>query len=174
MVQVNSIVQACWVVRDLHEAMARFQRTMGCGPFFWIADVSPENGRYRGTPVTMVSDIALAQAGAMQIELVQPKSPAPSVYRDVVPEGEDGFHHLCYFSDDFDGERVRYEGLGVETAFDGVSNGDMRIAYYDTRHLNGCMSEVLETNKGVQELFAMVADAARDWDGSDPIRRLAV
>ena len=171
---VNDIVQACWVVSDLEEAMLRFQRTMRCGPFFFIEGAAVENGVYRGTPSRPVSNIALAQAGQIQVELIQPRSPAPSIYRDVVPEGKEGFHHLCYFTEDYDGERARYEAMGAALGFEGISNGDMRVAYYDTRALTGFMTEVLEDNAGVKDLFAMIRRAAEGWDGRDPIRPITV
>ena len=37
---------------------------------------------------------ALAQAGDMQIELIQPTGNSPSAYRDTVPMGRSGFHHI--------------------------------------------------------------------------------
>lgn len=170
---VNNIIQACWIVSDLQEAMPRFQRTMGCGPFFFIENSTVDNAVYLGNPTKQVSDIGLAQAGDMQIELIQPKTPCPSVYLDVIPPGTEGFHHLCYFTEDYDGERARYEAMGAPAAFEGIF-GDMRVAYYDTRKLTGFMTEVLEDNAGVKDLFAMIRHAAEGWDGRDPIRPISV
>ncbi len=170
---VNNIIQACWIVNDLHEAMPRFQRTMGCGPFFVIENSTVDNATYLGNPTKQVSDIGLAQAGQLQIELIQPKTPAPSIYLDAVPRGTEGFHHVCYFSGDYDGERARFEAMGAPAAFEGIF-GTMRVAYFDTRAQLGFMTEVLEDNADVKGLFDMIRDAAEGWDGSDPIRPIPV
>ena len=42
---------------------------------------------------------AFAQAGPMQIELIEQHTDGPSVYRDMFPAGTGGFHHLCYWAD---------------------------------------------------------------------------
>ena len=55
--------------------------------------------------------------------------------------------------------------MAVEATF-----GPMRYAYFDTRHLIGCMTEVMEHDENVEGMFAMIAEAAKDWDGSDPVR----
>ena len=34
------------------------------------------------------------------------------------------------------------------------------------------MVEILKPGPGSREFFAMMRDAARDWDGTDPVRRL--
>jgi hypothetical protein len=50
------------------------------------------------------------------------------------------------------------------------SFGTLRFPYFDTRHLVGCLTEVLERDPVTEGMKKMVADAAIDWDGSDPIR----
>ncbi len=34
------------------------------------------------------------------------------------------------------------------------------------------MVEIIDMKPAMVELFAMIRDAARDWDGSDPVREM--
>jgi hypothetical protein len=170
MIPTDSIFQAAYVVEDLEEAMARWQRVARVGPFYVMREASLEGLIYRGQPSEgFVSDCAFGQAGTLQIELIQVKSSVPNLYRDTVPAGKDAYHHHAYFTDDLDAELARFEAMGVEVATQ-ASYGTMRYAYWDTHDLIGGMTEALERDPGVEALFKMIADAAVDWDGSDPVR----
>lgn len=167
----NPVHQICFIVPDLEAAMRQWQQSTRCGPFFTLEKVSPENTVYRGTPTFLEMNVGFAQAGPVQVELIQPLSTEPSAYTDSVARGTTGFHHVCYWIDDFDAEAARYHAMGVETAFS-ASFGTMRFAYYDTRALIGCMTETLEQDEGVRALFEKVRIAAEGWDGHDPVRPL--
>jgi hypothetical protein len=168
-IKTNKVIQAAYVVDNLDAAIERWMKTANIGPFYIMRNSAPENVIYRGKPGEMVMDIAFCQAGPLQVELIQPKSHGPNVYRDAVPVGTEAYHHQCYFTDDFDAELARFAAMGVEVGVQATS-GVMRFAYFDTRHLIGCMTEVLEHDPGVEGMFQMIADAAVSWDGSDPVR----
>lgn len=165
----NQFFQAAWVVNDLEEAMQRWIATARVGPFFVNAHVGVENTRYRGEPMPIDFSGALAQAGPIQIELIQQHGDTPSAYRDTFSAGEEGFHHVCGYIEDFDAEVAQYSRLGSPLAFEG-SFGDMRFGYVDTRESLGFMTEIIEDRASIREYFKMIADAAIDWDGEDPIR----
>lgn len=171
MLGINPIHQICFIVPDLHAAMRQWQKSERCGPFFIMEKVQPENPVYRGNPTFLEMTVGFAQAGDLQIELIQPLSAEPSAYTDSVERGTTGFHHVCYWVDDYVAERQRYHSLGVATAFE-ASFGTMRFAYYDTRELIGCMTETLESDAVVKALFDKVRTAAIGWDGRDPVRPL--
>ncbi|MDA0339215.1 MAG: VOC family protein [Proteobacteria bacterium] len=167
----NQFLQAAWIVNDLEQAVERWLKTTRVGPFFIIPHVSVENALYRGTPTTIDFSGALAQAGPMQIELIQQHSDTPSAYRDTFAPGQEGFHHVCGFIEDFDAEVEHYRQQDSPLAFEGAF-GDMRFGYVDTRASVGFMTEVIEDRDSIRQMFKMVADAAIDWDGADPIRTL--
>lgn len=169
MLSTNKIIQSGFVVDSLEVSIARWIRTASIGPFFVMEDVRPDNVLYRSEPASLNMRIAFAQAGPTQIELIQPLGAGPSIYRDSVPFGADGFHHVCYFTEDLDGEGARFSALGAPVACQ-ARFGAMRYAYFDTRHLISCMTEVMEHDAAVEGMFAMIAKAAIDWDGRDPIR----
>lgn len=168
MVESREIFQAGYVVADIDAAMHNWMRVAQIGPFFISRDVRA-NLVYRGQPGEILADVAYCQAGPIMIELVQPKSAGPNHYRDTVPEGTDAYHHQAYWTDDFDGELERFKAMGVEVAVQGQS-GSVRFAYFDTSHLVGCMTEILERDPEFVAFFEKIAAAAQDWDGSDPVR----
>jgi Glyoxalase/Bleomycin resistance protein/Dioxygenase superfamily len=89
------IMQNSWVVRDIEVTMRQWLRTAGVGPFFVVKDITLEDQIYRGKPAAKSIDVtfALAQAGDIQIELVQQHNDVRSAYRDTVPAGHCAFHH---------------------------------------------------------------------------------
>jgi methylmalonyl-CoA/ethylmalonyl-CoA epimerase len=165
----NQITQAAYVVNDLRAAIDRWMTTSNIGPFYIMENCEPENVIYRGAPGQLKMDLAFCQAGPVQIELIQPTSTGPNMYRDSYPEGTEGYHHQCYFTDDLDRDFAHYAALGVEVAVQ-ATFGSLRFAYFDTRHLIGCMTEVMQHDEAVEGMFKMIADAAIDWDGTDPVR----
>jgi hypothetical protein len=163
--------QVAWVVNDLEAAMRRWTETLNVGPFFVISHARIENVRYRGGPAALDISAGLAQAGPVQIELIEQHNEGPSAYRDSFAKGQEGFHHVCSFTSDFDAEVRHYAELDCPIATQG-SFGDMRYCYIDTRARVGHMTEVIEDRASIRAIFKMVADAAVGWDGKDPIRYL--
>lgn len=165
------IVQMAWIVDDLETAMQKWLRTTKIGPFYVFSHAKIENCIYRGQPAILESSAALAQAGPVQIELIQQHSDGPSAYRDIVAAGQTGFHHVATFCPDFDAAVADYLAKGKVLATEG-SFGDMRFAYVDSRDDSGSMIELIEAKESIQSVFATVAKAAENWNGQDPIRLL--
>lgn len=157
------------LVNDLDEAIERWLRSARVGPFYVMRHVQVADFLYRGQPATIDFSTALAQAGPLQIELIQQHSAGPSAYRDTFAPGQEGFHHLCTFVEDFDAEVAHHAAHGSVMAAEGAF-GDMRFGYLDTRTQIGCMTEIIEDRASIRALFKLVADAAEGWDGRDPVR----
>jgi len=87
------------------------------------------------------------------------------------PKGQEGFHHLCMMTNDFDAELAHHRSEGSPAATQGAF-GDMRFAYVDTRARLGHMTEIIEDRESIKAMFKVIADAAASWDGTDPIRYL--
>jgi len=162
-------MQAAFIVNDLEQAVRHWIKTARVGPFFIVPHAKVERILYRGAPAELDFSGALAQAGPLQIELIQQHNDGPSAYRDMYPKGREGFHHLCTMTQDFDAEIARLRAEGSPAATEGAF-GDMRFAYIDTRARLGHMTEVIEDRDSIKSLFKMIADAAAGWDGTDPIR----
>ncbi len=148
----------------------RWVNELGVGPFF-LTDYQPgtfEDITYHGEPADLAMKVAIAQAGNVQIELIEPQTER-CAYRDSVPKGQMGFHHMCVWTLDFAADHKYMTDLGYAAANTGKV-GAVEFAYFDTRPLTGCMLEVVTKNEGTVARFEEFAAAAIDWDGKDPIR----
>ena len=165
----RTVFQNAWVVDDVEAACFKWVDEMGVGPFFvteyknMFTDV-----HYRGEPAELDMIVAIAQAGPVQIELIQP-TVERCAYRDSVAPGTIGFHHMCVWTRDIDADTNYFAGLGYEAA-NMASIGDVQFAYYDTRPLMDCMLEVVTQTDSIVDRFAQIARAAEHWDGKNPIR----
>lgn len=173
----RTVIQKAWVVDDLETAMRHWLEVLGVGPFFVNEFKTGPDGvlddvTYRGTPAGLDLKVGLSQAGPVQIELIETRTKGPTVYRDVVAPGRPGYHHFCVYTHDFEADRAFYASKGIVLATAGrMKGGGVRFGYYDTTALYGCMIEVVEYDQAVVARYKAIADAARDWDGRDPIRR---
>jgi hypothetical protein len=167
------VFQNAWVVDDLDAAIGQWVDQMGVGPFF-VAEYGPllTDVLYRGQPGELSMLVALAQAGPVQIELIQPTTDHPCAYRDSVPTGATAFHHVCVWTHNIEADSRYFESLGYPTVNIGRA-GHAWFAYYDTRPLMGCMLEVVEQKPEIQALFDRIARTCRDWDGRKPLRTMA-
>lgn len=163
-------MQIAWVVPDLDAAIEHWARQAGVGPFFYFADVSYENGIYRGKPWQPVKfRAAIAQAGAMQIELIEQLEEGPSMFRELVPLGESRIHHMSTYTDNFEADLAHYRASGAEVVFSGLMKG-APVCWLDTVASLGFMTELITANPEKEKVFKMFREAADTWDGVDPIR----
>ena len=167
----RKIMQNSWVVTDIGAAMQHWVRTAGIGPFFVVKGLTLDDQCYRGKPAAKSIEVtfALAQAGDIQIELVEQHNDVKSAYRDLIAAGRSGFHHMALYSDDYDADLADYTRAGFEVAFSGAFAGK-RFCYVDTSASIGCMMELIEASDAQAGFFSKIIAAAIDWDGSDPIR----
>jgi len=162
------IKQAAYVVDDLDAAIMRWVEVVGAGPFFRIDGARVEDVRYRGRPIDVEVSLALGNSGGLQIELIAPRGEAPSIYREL----RRGVHHLAMLARDFDAESARLERLGHPIAYALTLPGVCRVRYHDTLAVFGHFLELWESTETMRGLLEMIEDAARGWDGREPIRRL--
>jgi len=159
------------VVPDVEAALDHFTRVLGVGPFYYFEAVPIEDFRYRGEPSPLEASIALGNSGALQIELIQQRNDAPSMYRDFlaqVPQG--GLQHVAYWTQDFDADLARV-GSRLTVGQAGRVGEDGRFVYFDSGGGPGTVVELSEVSGAKGRFFEHIARAAADWDGSDPIRR---
>jgi len=169
-----AIIQYAWVVPNLEEAARNWHATMGVGPFLINRDIQVAQARHRQAPTATRFSTAVAQSGDVQIELIEQLDDGPSVYRDTVPAGATGFHHIAFIDADFTAAVARLTDQGHEIAADGLF-GEMRYAYVDTTASIGCMTEIVEDKPAIRAFFGAIRKAADRWDG-DPatlLRELA-
>ena len=170
---IGPFVQVAYFVANAEAAARRWTRELGAGPFFLLKHIPLEKVVHRGEPAALDHTAAYGQLGSLMVELIQQHGEHPSVFRDMYPPGEYGLHHMAYFAADFDAELARLNELGYATAMTAHTALGPRFAFADTTARLGHMLEIYEESQGMRGFYAMVASAARGWDGADPVRKLA-
>lgn len=169
---LGEIMQLAYVPADFDGALKFWIETMGAGPFFALDHVQLEDLKYRGAAAGIDFSMVIGHWGDLQIELIRQHNDAPSIYKSWRDEGREGLHHVCILVDDMDHARKVCASVGAKVAQEGKLAGGGEVIYVDTGAGPGTMVEILKAGPGGREFFAMMRDAARDWDGSDPVRRL--
>ncbi len=162
-----------YVVRDIEAALDHWTSVLGVGPFFYMEQVKVDDLRYRGQPTNAQASIALANSGELQIELIQLRNDAPSMWRDFLEAGHEGLQHFAYWMDTpaaMDAALERAAALGYEIGQSGTVGENGRFVYLCTEAHPGTVVELSEACGWKAEFFRKVAKAAENWDGSDPIR----
>jgi Glyoxalase/Bleomycin resistance protein/Dioxygenase superfamily len=169
----RNFMQFCWLVPDLDAAMEAWLRRAGVGPFFRFDNVSYDKPQYRGKPGGNAKiAAAIAQAGDVQIELVCAHDNEPSIWQEGPGAGSKlTFHHAAIYCHDYDATVESYTKAGSEFIFSGLMMG-FRVGWIDTLSTLGFFTELIDANPAADKVFAMFRDAAKNWDGKDPIRRL--
>lgn len=168
----KNYMQLSWVVADLEQAIDGWVKSTGAGPFFVFGEVHFTDSNYRGTPMDVAPHRAsIGQHGPMQIELIQPLGDHPGIWRDIVPEGRSGFHHVGLYCEDYEAERAACLESGAEMAFEGLMLG-AKTCYIDTSPMLGFMTELITANPVADSVFSQIRQAAEGWDGKDPIRSM--
>ena len=168
----GEVRQNGYVVRDIEAAMKHWTEVLGVGPFFHIPELRTDTFFYRGEPSSPRISIALANSGNLQIELIQQHDDAPSMYRDFLRAGHEGLQHVSSWEEDIDAVIARAEAAGHRIAQSGSVASGVRFVYFDTELHPGTVFEVSNLAGPFAVLPEMIADAARGWDGSDPVRVL--
>jgi catechol 2,3-dioxygenase-like lactoylglutathione lyase family enzyme len=108
------------------------------------------------------------------VEFVAQNNPGPSPFRDIYPEGSGkwGMHHAAVFVDDIDAEIARFEAQGAACALRAEMNDGFVFAFADTTATLGLMTELYAPTKALVDFYAMVAQAAKDYRGTDPIHTI--
>lgn len=167
---LGEVMQLAFVPDDFDAALEHWTKVMGVGPFFLMENIHLEGMKYRGQPTGAVFSLALAYWGDIQIELIRPEDDEPSIYT-----GEygavDGLHHVCILVDDIADAYAACEKHGAEIVIEG-SLGESRVIYADPGQGPGSLVEVLQQPKDGPDLFGMIKEAGKDWDGSEPLRKL--
>jgi Glyoxalase/Bleomycin resistance protein/Dioxygenase superfamily len=165
------IRQNAYVVRDLAAAMDAWLM-MGVGPWLVLPRLTQSGTVYRGQPTEPVVSFAFANSGDLQVELIEQEDDSPSVYREFLDAGREGFHHLAWWAEDFDAVSRATQDVGWPLVQEGNVGGMARFAYYDAGGFSSTVVEVMELTDATRWLAVTVADAAAQWDGTDPVRSL--
>jgi hypothetical protein len=166
----GGVIQNGYVVRDIEAAMRHWIDVLGVGPWFYIDHLPVADFQYKGQPSPVDISLALANSGTLQIELIQQRNDAPSLYLDFLHAGHEGLQHLGYGTRDFEADLARLLAMGYTIGHAGSVTGRGRFVYLLTEGHPGTIVELFDMSHGRDRVFAGIAAAAHNWDGRDPIR----
>lgn len=166
--------QIAYYVPDIREAARRHHAAFGSGPFFVANHVALAWSEHRGARVAHDHSSAYGQSGAMMIEFVQQHGTDPSAFADLFPHGSGryGMHHTAHWVDDLDAAITDHAAQDMPLAQLSQTVSGTRYAFVDASATLGHMIELYEGSELLTGFYAMVADAAREWGGGDPLRNL--
>ena len=172
----GAVRQVGYVVKDIEKAMEHWAK-LGVGPWFYKEEVNTTEFNYMGSPSRLPKlSIALANSGDLQLELIQQRDDAPSLYLDTLARNGECAQHIAYWTPDrFDEICNHLRELGyVEGHAGRMGAGRGPFAYFTHPDLPSAMIEVSSSAGGKAEYFAEVKKASENWDGKDPVRRVGV
>lgn len=169
---LGEVMQLAFVPADFDAALRYWTETVGAGPFFALDHVQLEAVKVDGAPAQIDFSLALGYWGDIQIELIRQHNDAPSIYKSWRDEGREGLHHVCILVEDMDQARAVCAAAGARVRQEGKVPGGGEVIYVDPGGGPGSLVEILKPAPGGRDFFAMMRDAARDWDGQNPLRRL--
>lgn len=149
------IAQLAWVVDDIAEAEAAFERRDQIGGWTRLADIrfDSDGTRLRGAPADFVAHISLAYAGDVQLELIQPVS-GTSLYSEFLAASGPGLHHVCYYVDDLDDAVATAAAAGTDVVMSGaMADGEIRFAYLAGGIGSVPFVELAELGTGMRAFF---------------------
>jgi methylmalonyl-CoA/ethylmalonyl-CoA epimerase len=135
------LTQVGVVVRDMDQAIARLQE-LGFGPFEERV-LSPDREEwFRGEPFHGPVKISMADAGNVELELIQPMGDK-GLHREYLDEKGEGIQHVKYAVDDFDKEVAELTEKGAEVVLRANMQNGRRIAYVDLK-IGGLFFELVQ------------------------------
>lgn len=166
----GEIRQLGYLVRDIETEMHRWIEVMGIGPWYYTERVPAKNFFYRGQPSPVEVSVALANSGPMQVELVQQRNTAPSLYQDFLARQGEGLQHVAFWTTTFDDDMARLAAEDLLPCMGGEVGAGGRYVYFDTEFHPGTVVELSEINGPKGQMFRTIREAAVDWSGDNPIR----
>jgi hypothetical protein len=167
---VGQVVQTAYVVKDMTAAIRWWIDNANVGPWFLLDSFTGREQLYRGQPNTADIKLAMAFAGHMMIELIQPKDDRPSVYKDVIDQRGYGFHHLGIAVSDVEAERAAYERRGYHVVFSAPVPSGGTVYYLGGPLEAPGLIELIPATPGMDEMFTRYWKASVGWNGENPIR----
>lgn len=131
----SDIVQVAVVVTDIQSAMERYETVYGIGPWetMHLTRDSARDIIVNGVPISEEEDyqviLAMAHAGNMNLELIQPLTPNSDYYTFLQEHGE-GFHHVAIVQDPSFFSLMEERGIKQLAS---ATIGHTDCVYYDTR-----------------------------------------
>jgi hypothetical protein len=165
-----TLVQMAYLVPDLAVGCAALNSAFGWGPFLGGAEGVLADHAYRGEPAEPIRIRGVfVQTGAINVEVIEVVSTAPSAFHEVLrADGQPVLHHCATFAADYEGTRDHFvaQGFPVVSEFGFAGR---RICYVDTRAMLGFMTELYPDLPIIRAMYAETVAAAAERRGDPAI-----
>lgn len=165
----SSLVQIAYRVDDLDAACREWAAAVGAGPFLLRRHL-PVEATHAGAPAVYDHSAAFGQWGPVMLELIEVHACEPAPLADLMTTPIGRLNHVACFVDDLPGTSAALEERGIPLEMALTSSSGMSVHFHDARDLIGGAIELYAPTDHLRAHYARVADLARDWDGSDPVR----
>lgn len=160
--------QEAYLVNDLDASIRQWSDLYGAGPFRKAIHHVTDRFHYRGTDQEADVSYAFGYLGDMMIQFIQQHDDKPSIYRDMYAAGQEGFHHVAILVHDFEAEYQRMLAKGFVDASRLYADG-VDAAYFDTRSVNGCFTELHGDPQPILGRWAALKRAHELWRPGDDV-----
>jgi len=152
--------------------MRFFSEKCGIGPWYYAERRTIEGFYFRGKNYDIEFSTAFAYNRKLQFEIIEPLNEVPSLFKEWLdrhPDGDTMVHHYAAWPIDYDAavERVRARGFaqvqGGLSAFGAFS-------YFENPASPNFIIELAPMHDARKAIYDRMEEAARGWDGLDPIR----
>jgi methylmalonyl-CoA/ethylmalonyl-CoA epimerase len=143
------ISQIAIVVRDIDDALEKYSRFLGWGPWSVYEHKPPSlhDTFLHGEPTNYTMTGAETRVGAIVVELLQPGE-GPSIYKEWLADHGEGLHHIAVMrpsAEESDEARRHFEQLGAGVLMEGRLGKTIHFLYLDTEPL---LKVIFETGTG--------------------------
>jgi methylmalonyl-CoA/ethylmalonyl-CoA epimerase len=150
-VALRKAVQIGIVVPNLEQSTRLLMELFGIGPFRFIEWPDRPDSRYwfRGHEESIRIRQGFAQAGVLELELIQPVDGEQNAYRQFLRDHGGGIHHVLFEVDDMDAivTVLAHQGVSVLQAGTGIRPGT-RWVLLDSFKLVGFLIELRQRAPG--------------------------
>jgi len=131
------------IVKDINEAV-KYYESLGIGPFETLKGITVIERKVYGRVAEDVSlNVRIAQAGPLQIELIQP-SGGKSPWKDFLDTKGEGINHLGFFIDDIEKETAKLEEKGFKVLCSSRFENGGGAVYFDIDRVGGVLFELIQ------------------------------
>ena len=157
-------VQIAYLVDDIRQSSEQWTAVHGVGPFFAIDHIAVRDVSCLGEPVEFDHSSAYGQWGPIMVELVCDHGGLFAGHR--------GVHHIAHLVPNLAAAQRWCTDNGFPEAMHATTATGMPFAFHDATATLGHYIELYEPNARILAFYKMVADAAREWDGTEPVRTI--
>ena len=161
-----------YVVDELDAAARRLHAQFGAGPFLYIEQVPVSKVTSRGEPAEYIHSAAFGICNEVPVELMQIARITPEhADRRFTRNPGPRLQHVAYVVPEADVEAIRAE-LEVRGLPEYLRSrlGEVDTTLHDAGATFGYDLELHADNPGLRAFFALVHQAADDWDGTELMR----